>query len=106
MTDKSIALVTGASRGIGRAVAQALAAHGYHVLLNFRSRMEEAEATRASIEKSGGSAELWPFDVSDPTACEVAFSKLLAAHPTLDVLVHNAGIRDDALLVFMKPDQW
>ena len=104
--DKKIALVTGASRGIGRAVAAALAASGCHVLINYRSRQPEAEETLALILRAGGSGELCPFDVADATACEQAVARVLQTHQRIDVLVNNAGIRSDSLLVFMKAEQW
>jgi 3-oxoacyl-[acyl-carrier protein] reductase len=100
--EKRIALVTGASRGIGRAIALALAANGRHVLINFRSKQPEAEQTLALIQKSGGSGELCPFDVANAAACAQA----LQPHPRIDILINNAGIRQDALMVFMKPEQW
>ncbi len=104
--DKKIALVTGASRGIGRAVAAALAASGCHLLINYRNRQPEAEETLAVIQRGGGSGELCPFDVADATACEQAVAGLLQTHKRIDVLVNNAGIRSDSLLVFMKAEQW
>ena len=104
--DKRIALVTGASRGIGRAVAVALAADGCHVLINFRSRQPAAEETLALIQRAGGTGELSPFDVADATASEQAIAKILQTHQRIDVLVNNAGIRHDSLLVFMQPEQW
>ena len=104
--DKKIALVTGASRGIGRAVAAALAATGCHVLINYRSRQPEAEATLALIQRAGGSAELCPFDVADAPVSSQAVARLIQTHKRIDVLVNNAGIRHDALLVFMSADQW
>lgn len=104
--DQRIALVTGASRGIGRAIAAALAQDGCHVLLNFRSRQSDAEATLAAITQSGGSAELCPFDVADATACEAAIAAAIQKHKRIDVLVNNAGIRLDSLLVFMRAEQW
>ena len=104
--DKRIALVTGASRGIGRAVATALAATGCHVLINYRQRQQEAEETLALIERAGGKGELCPFDVADVSACEEAIARLLQIHGRIQILVNNAGIRHDALLVFMKPEQW
>ena len=103
---KQIALVTGASRGIGRATASALAASGCHVLINFRSRQPEAEETLALIQRAGGSGELCPFDVADGSACEQAVAKILQTHQRIDILINNAGIRHDALLVFMQPEQW
>ncbi len=103
---KRIALVTGASRGIGRAVAIALAQDGCHVLINFRSRQTEAEATQAAITQAGGTGELCPFDVADSTSSELAIAAVIAKYKWIDVLVNNAGIRQDALLVFMQPEQW
>lgn len=104
--DKKIALVTGASRGIGRAVALSLAAAGCDVLINFRQRQVEAEETLAGIEKAGAKGELCRFDVADAGACDGAVTQLLQRHGLIDVLVHNAGIRQDSLLVFMRPEQW
>lgn len=104
--DKRIALVTGASRGIGRAVATALAATGGHVLINFRSKQAEAEETLAQIQSAGGSGELCPFDVADAAACDQAITKIIQTHKRIDVLVNNAGIRHDSLMVFMQPEQW
>jgi len=104
--DKRIALVTGASRGIGRAIAISLAANGCHVLINYRSRQPEAEETLARIQAAGGSGQLCPFDVADPAACEQAISGLLQSHRQIDILVNNAGVRHDILLVFMQPEQW
>jgi 3-oxoacyl-[acyl-carrier protein] reductase len=104
--DKRIALVTGASRGIGRVVATALAASGCHVLLNYRQRQQEAEETLALIERDGGKGELCPFDVADGSACEEATARLLQTHERIEILVNNAGVHRDALFVFMKSGQW
>ena len=104
--DKRIALVTGASRGIGRAVAVALARSTCHVLVNFRSRRADAEETLAQIQRAGGTGELHAFDVADASACETAVESIAQAHQRIDVLVNNAGVRHDGLLVFMKADQW
>src|ERR1035437_2350817 len=101
-----VALVTGASRGIGRAIALALAAAGHQVLINYRSRQDEAEQTLAQIKREGGAGELCPFDVTDPAACDQAITAVLKACERIDILVNNAGIRHDALLVFMKPEDW
>jgi 3-oxoacyl-[acyl-carrier protein] reductase len=101
-----VALVTGASRGIGRAIAMKLAATGHFVLINFRSREADAQQTLAEIEKAGGQGELCPFDVADASACEQAVARCIQERKRLDVLVNNAGIRHDGLLVFMKPEQW
>ncbi len=104
--DKRMALVTGASRGIGGTVATALAASGCRFLMNYRQRQQQAEEALARIERDGGKLELSAFDLSEPAACERPVARCLKAHDRIDVLVNNAGIRHDALLVFMKPDQW
>ena len=104
--EKRVALVTGASRGLGRAVALSLAATGCHVLINYRHRQPDAEETLALVERQGGKGELRPFDVADPQACDQAIADCLQSHQRIDILVNNAGIRHDALLVFMKPEQW
>jgi len=103
--EKQIALVTGASRGLGRAVAEALAASGRTVLLNYRTREADAEATRAAIERSGGRAELAPFDVAAPSASK-AVASLLEKHGPIAVLVNNAGVTRDMLLPWMEADDW
>lgn len=103
---KKVALVTGASRGIGRAIALALATGGSHVLVNYRSRREEAQQTLSLIEQNGGTGELCPFDVADAAESETAIAKILQTHQRIDILINNAGLRQDALLVFMKPEQW
>ena len=104
--EKKIALITGASRGIGRAVALGLAAAGCHVLINYRNRQTAAEETLALIKEKDGTGDLAPFDVADSTACEEAIARILKSHQRIDILINNAGLRSDSLLVFMKPEQW
>ena len=105
---KRYALITGASRGIGRAIAMELAKDGCAILLNYKSNHTEAEETKRLIEAAGGEAELMPFDVSQPDAINAALDKWFAAHPDeyIDVLVNNAGIVDDEIMLLMEPEQW
>jgi len=105
---KRYALVTGASRGIGRAIAIELAKDGCSILLNYKSNHAAAEEAKRLIEDAGGEAELMPFDVSQPDAINAALDKWFAAHPDeyIDVLVNNAGIVDDEIMLMMEPEQW
>lgn len=105
---KRYALITGASRGIGRAIAIELAKDGCSILLNYKSNHAAAEETKRLIEEAGGEAELMPFDVSQPDAINAALDKWFSAHPNdyIDVLVNNAGIRRDGLMVFMSDEDW
>lgn len=102
------ALVTGASRGIGKAIALKIAATGLPVLINYRSNEEAAQQTLQEIMETGGKAELFPFDVSDPVAIEKAIAEWENAHPEdfVSVLVNNAGIRKDNVMIFMQDEEW
>ena len=102
------ALVTGASRGIGRATALALSRMGYPVLINYLSNSQAAEECASLIRAEGGVAELLPFDVSQEEAIEQALTQWHAQHPHdwIEVLVNNAGIRRDNLMVFMPSQDW
>ncbi|EHO67140.1 3-oxoacyl-ACP reductase FabG [Segatella maculosa] len=102
------ALVTGGSRGIGRAVALRLAARGYTVVINYKSNEEAARETLQAIESAGGRAELLPFDVARPEAIEAALADWVTRHPEdyISVLVNNAGVRRDNLMVFMQNEEW
>ena len=102
------ALVTGASRGIGRAIAERLAQDGYTVIINYKSNQASAISCQQAIEVAGGKAELLPFDVTDGASIEAALNAWDAAHEGehISVLVNNAGIRRDGLLVFMGEDDW
>ena len=102
------ALVTGGSRGIGRAVAVRLAAMGYGVIVNYISNTAAAEETLDLIRKAGGEGELLPFDVADREAVTSALSEWAEAHPeaVIEVVVNNAGIRRDGLLMRMPEADW
>lgn len=102
------ALVTGGSRGIGRAICMQLAGMGYPVVINYTSNREAAETTRKMVEEKGGTAELLPFDVSSKEAVDKALNGWAKEHPGdyIAVLVNNAGIRQDAVMIFMQDEQW
>ena len=102
---KKYALVTGGSRGIGRAICRKLASMGYHVLINYVSREDAALQT---LELIGGQGELLRFDVADGEAVAAAISQWQQAHPEeyIGVLVNNAGSRKDSLLIWMEPEDW
>ena len=99
-----IAIVTGASRGIGRATATMLAARGAHVVA--AARGDHAAETVAAVQAAGGRAELATVDVSDPPTVEAVVASTLERHGRLDILVNNAGIARDQLLLRMKRDDW
>ena len=105
---KRYALITGASRGIGRAIAIELAKDGCSILLNYKSNHAAAHEAKRLIEEAGGEAELMPFDVSSPEAINAALDAWFAAHPDdyIDVLVNNAGIVENEIMLAMEPEQW
>ncbi len=106
--NKRYALVTGSSRGIGRAIAIELAKDGCAILLNYKSNHAAAQEAKHLIEEAGGEAELIPFDVSQPDAINAALDKWFTAHPDdyIDVLVNNAGIVNSQLMMLMEPEDW
>ncbi len=106
MEQQRAAIVTGASRGIGRAIAVALAAAGYHVAVNYRSREDAARETLDLIRQAGGSGELAPFDVTDAAQSEAVLEETLARHPGVEILVNNAGLTADGLFVMMPRNDW
>jgi len=100
-----VGLVTGASRGIGRAIAKALAAEGAMVVLGARDEARLGDV-RAEIEGGGGRSSAVALDVADRKSVDEVFGRILEAHGRLDILVNNAGITRDNLLLRMKPDEW
>lgn len=100
-----VALVTGASRGLGKAIATQLAADGHHVVLVARS-VEPLEALAADIVSSGGSAESCPCDLSDDAGVDAMLEGVVERHGRLDILVNNAGITRDGLILRMKDEDF
>lgn len=102
------ALVTGGSRGIGRAVSLRLAGAGYAVIVNYQSNTAAAEETVNIIRQAGGRAELMQFDVRNKEQIETALTEWEQSNPDeyIEVLVNNAGIRRDNLLAFMSDEDW
>ncbi|MCC5790425.1 MAG: 3-oxoacyl-[acyl-carrier-protein] reductase [Opitutales bacterium] len=103
--EKGVALVTGAGRGIGKAIALRLAGCGYHVVCVSQSA-GSCGAAAEEINQNGGSAEALAVDVSDATAVREACESILGKHEVVDVLVNNAGITRDGLLLRMSEDDW
>lgn len=108
MIQKKYALITGGSRGIGRAICLQLAKNGYSILINYKGNHAAAEETAEGVKQLGQDAILLPFDVSNRQEVEDTFHQLSQDHPDLniEVLVNNAGIRRDSLLPFMEHEQW
>ncbi len=102
---EKVALVTGGSRGIGEAIAKRLAAAGAHVVVAARNETK-ARAVAEAIESSGGSAEPLALDVADPASVAAGFKAVVEKHGKLDVLVNNAGITDDGLILRMPKEAW
>ena len=102
------ALVTGGSRGIGRAVCIKLADQGYDILINYKSNLDEAKKTKALVEEKGVKAELMQFDVSKKEEVDGVLGKWIDANKEneIEVLVNNAGIRQDALMIWLTDEQW
>ena len=100
--------MTGASRGLGRAIALRLASDGFSVLINYNRSDDAARQVLEAIVLDGGSGELMRFDVSDVAAVDAAIDNWEATHPEdyFSVLVNNAGFRQDNILVFMTDEQW
>lgn len=102
------ALVTGGSRGIGRAVCLKLATMGYHILVNYKGNEAEALKTLELIKEKGGNGELLRFDVSDRDDIQKVLGGWIEGNTEnlIEVLVNNAGIKDDGLMMWMKDSQW
>lgn len=106
MSQQRVILVTGASRGIGRAIAESLAEPGCDLVINYHSGVEAANETAALVERKGAKAHLRPFDVADQDEVKTAFKEITGSLGRLDVLVNNAGITRDNILPRMKVGEW
>ncbi len=101
---KKLALVTGASRGLGAEIAMRLAKDGFHIAINYASNADKAKDVLKKIEDAGGSGELCPFDVSNSASIDAAVEALTAKHGAIAVLVNNAGVTIDGLLMRLKDE--
>jgi len=101
-----VALVTGGSRGIGRATCEALARRGATVIVNYAAREDAARETAAACEAAGGKAALARFDVADAAAVSEAIKAIGKDHGGLDILVNNAGVAINGLIMRFKDEQW
>lgn len=106
ISDKKMALVTGGTRGIGRAISVTLAAAGYHVVATYHSNTASAEATVSEITSTGGTVETVAFDVADPEQAGAAMEDILSRFDAIDVLVNNAGIGTAVPALKETPEQF
>ena len=106
MDEKKVAIITGASRGIGRATAVELAAAGYFVIINYNSNEAAANETLKQVQDAGGDGEIIKFDVADPAQTKDGISSIVDRHKNIQVLVNNAGINADGLFLLMGDEEW
>lgn len=108
MKERKYALVTGASRGIGRAIALKLSSQGYYIIVNYINNNEGAKETLNKILANGGDGELLSFDVSDNKSANVALQEWNLRHENeyISVIVNNAGVRKDNLMMWMPEQDW
>jgi len=106
MGEQQIAIVTGGSRGIGRAIAVDLAAHGYQMVITYKANDEAAAETLRLIREAGGNGEAVKFDVGNAAEAEGAMNDLLGRLERIDVLVNNAGVTADGLFLMMSRRDW
>ncbi|MFQ5849398.1 MAG: 3-oxoacyl-[acyl-carrier-protein] reductase [Candidatus Binatia bacterium] len=101
-----VALVTGGSRGVGRAVVLAFGRGGAEVMINFRENKSAAEETLHRLLGEGGAGQLCPFDVAQEDQVEEAVKKIVDQHGKIDILVNNAAVTSDSLLVRLRAEDW
>jgi 3-oxoacyl-[acyl-carrier protein] reductase len=106
MDEKKIAIVTGASRGIGRATAVELAVNGYYVVINYNASEAAAAETLLQVQAAGAAGEIRKFDVANAEEVKEALAGIVEEHKRIDVLVNNAGVTADGLFMMMGEDEW
>ena len=106
MTEKKLALVTGGSRGIGKACALELAKAGYDVVINYAGNVEAANKTVEELKALGSNSEAYKFDVSNSEQVNAGIEEIFAKYGRIDVLVNNAGITRDGLFMRMSEENW
>ncbi|GAB5615596.1 3-oxoacyl-[acyl-carrier-protein] reductase [Faecalimonas canis] len=106
MLKEQTAVVTGGARGIGRAIALELAKQGANVIINYHGSVKKAEEVKKEIEEKGGTAEIMQCDVADFAACERFFQQVIEKYKRVDVLVNNAGVTRDGLLMKMSEEEF
>ncbi len=103
---KNVAIITGAAKGIGRAIAVELAEAGYYTVINYRSDQAGAETTLNLVKEKGGDGEICGFDIRDGNRAEEAVNDIAERLGRIDVLINNAGIIKDGLFMMMEPESW
>jgi 3-oxoacyl-[acyl-carrier protein] reductase len=106
MDEKKVAIITGASRGIGRATAVELSAAGYFVIINYNSNEAAAAETLKQVREAGGDGEIIKFDVADHVQTKECISAIVDRHKNIQVLVNNAGINADGLFLMLSEEEW
>lgn len=106
MLKGQIAVVTGGSRGIGQAIALELGVQGAHVIINYHGSVQKAEEVKKEIEEKGGTAEIIQCDVADFCACEKFFQEIIEKYKRIDILINNAGVTRDGLLMKMTEEDF
>ncbi len=106
MDDKKTAIITGASRGIGRATAVEMAKAGYFIIVNFKANETAAEETLNLVRAAGGDGEIFKFDVADNAQTRDAVKDIAERHKNIQVLVNNAGITADGLFMLLGEEEW
>lgn len=104
--DTKTAVITGASRGIGRAIAVELAGQGYYTFINYHSDKDGAGQTLEQVRAAGADGEIMQFDVADKEQAKAAIAHIVDQCEAIDVLVNNAGIVKDGLFIMMKEESW